>query len=97
MKISREVLDKIAHLARLEINEQEAEKVMNDMTEIINWVEKLNEVDTTGIDPLTTMSHETNALRDDTAEDHNHLDQQRALQNAPEKNGDFFSVPKVLG
>lgn len=98
MKITREVLDKIAHLARLEINEQEAEKTMEDMSAIISWVEKLNEVDTTGVEPLTTMSHEINVLREDASPDQGgakHLDHDRALHNAPKKNGDFFSVPKV--
>ena len=63
MKINRELLDKIAHLSRLEFDEKDAEKMMQDMTEIVEWVEKLKEVDTEGVEPLTTMSHEINALR----------------------------------
>ncbi|HNC31350.1 MAG TPA: Asp-tRNA(Asn)/Glu-tRNA(Gln) amidotransferase subunit GatC, partial [Cyclobacteriaceae bacterium] len=65
MKIDRPLLDKMAHLARLEFEDEDAEKMIQDMTNIINWVEKLNEVDTTGIEPLTSMSHEVNALRED--------------------------------
>ena len=66
MEIRRELLDKIAHLSRLEFEEKDAEKMMKDMTAIVDWVEKLSEVDTTGVEPLTTMSHEVNALREDS-------------------------------
>ncbi len=94
MKITRELLDKIAHLARLELNEQDAEKMMKDMTVILDWMEKLNEVDTTGIEPLTTMSHEVNALREDRVKPH--LERDEVLQNAPKKDLNYFRVPKVL-
>ena len=94
MKINRELLDKIAHLSRLEFDEKDAEKMMKDMSEIVEWVEKLKEVDTDGIEPLTTMSHEVNALRDDEVKEH--LSHERALLNAPKKDADYFRVPKVL-
>ena len=94
MKINRELLDRIAHLARLELDEKDAEKMMQDMTAIIDWMEKLNEVDTEGVEPLTTMSHEINALREDQVKPH--LDHADALKNAPKKDLDYFRVPKVL-
>lgn len=94
MKINRELLDKMAHLARLEFDDKDAEKMMQDMTAIVSWVEKLNEVDTTGIEPLTTMSHEINALREDKAQPS--LSRDEVLKNAPLKNKDYFRVPKVL-
>lgn len=94
MKINRELLDKIAHLSRLEFDEKDAEKMMQDMTEIVEWVEKLKEVDTENVEPLTTMSHEVNALRPDEVGEH--LDHERALLNAPHKDADYFRVPKVL-
>jgi len=94
MKIDKELLNKIAHLARLEFDESTAESMMKDMTEIIDWVEKLNEVDTHGVEPLTTMSHEINALREDDTKPH--LSHERALKNAPKKDSDYFRVPKVL-
>ncbi len=94
MKINRELLDKIAHLARLEFDEKDADKMMQDMTEIVEWVEKLKEVDTEGVEPLTTMSHEINALREDEVRDH--LSHERALRHAPQKDADYFRVPKVL-
>lgn len=94
MKIDRALLDKIAHLSRLEINDKDAEKTMQDMTEIVEWVEKLKEVDTEGVEPLTTMSFEVNVLRDDVAREH--LSHERALLNAPKKDEHYFRVPKVL-
>jgi aspartyl-tRNA(Asn)/glutamyl-tRNA(Gln) amidotransferase subunit C len=94
MKIDREQLEKIAHLARLEFDDKDAEKMMSDMTAIVEWVEKLNEVDTTGVEPLTTMSYEINALREDEVQDH--LPHDKALLNAPKKDKDYFRVPKVI-
>ncbi len=94
MKINRELLDKIAHLSRLEFDEKDAEKMIRDMTEIVDWVEKLKEVDTEGVEPLTTMSHEINSLREDEVK--GHLDHERALLHAPKKDTDYFRVPKVL-
>ena len=94
MKINRELLDKMAHLARLEFDEKDAGKMMQDMSEIVDWVEKLREVDTEGVEPLTTMSYEINALRDDRVGEH--LEHERALLHAPKKDADYFRVPKVL-
>ena len=94
MNIDRTVLDKIAHLSRLEFDEQDAEKMMKDMTAIVTWVEKLNEVNTEGVEPLTTMSQEVNAMRED--ETAAPLDHDRALSSAPKKDADYFHVPKVI-
>lgn len=94
MKIERPLLDKIAHLARLEFEEKDVEKMMADMTAIVEWVEKLNEVDTTGVEPLTTMSSEVNVLREDETQPH--LSHERALANAPKKDDIYFRVPKVI-
>ena len=95
MKIDRNLLEKIAHLSRLEINEEDVEKTMQDMTAIVDWVEKLKEVDTTGVEPLTTMSFEINALREDNVRPH--LNHAKALEGAPKTDADYFRVPKVLG
>ena len=94
MKINRELLDKIAHLARLEFNEKDAEKMIEDMNAIVGWVEKLQEVDTEGVEPLTTMSHEINVFRDDVARQT--LSKQEVLANAPDRDDSFFRVPKVI-
>lgn len=94
MNIDRAALDKIAHLARLEFDEQDAQKMMDDMTAIVSWVEQLNEVPTDGVEPLTTMSHEVNALREDHVLPA--LDRAEALRQAPQHDGQHFRVPKVL-
>lgn len=94
MNIDRASLDKIAHLARLEFEEQDAQKMMDDMTAIVSWVEQLNEVPTDGVEPLTTMSHEVNALREDHVQPA--LDRAEALRQAPQHDGQHFRVPKVL-
>ena len=94
MKINREVLEKIAHLARLEFDEKDAQKMMEDMTSIVDWMDKLNEVNTDGVEPLTTMSHEVNVLREDKVEPH--MSREDALKNAPDKDSKHFKVPKVL-
>jgi len=94
MKIDQETLQKIAHLARLELKDQDAEKMLTDLSNMLAFVEKLNEVNTDGVEPLTTMSHEINALRDDVVKPHlSHAD---VLKNAPQKDADYFRVPKVL-
>lgn len=94
MKINRSTLDKIAHLARLELDEKEVPKLLEDMSQILSFVEKLNEVDTDGVEPLTTMSHEINPLREDEVKDQ--LPKTEVLKNAPVKDENYFRVPKVL-
>ena len=70
MQLDKETLNKIAHLARLEFNEKDTETMLKDMSNILSFVEKLNEVNTEGVEPLTTMSHEVNALREDKTSTH---------------------------
>jgi aspartyl-tRNA(Asn)/glutamyl-tRNA(Gln) amidotransferase subunit C len=94
MKIDINTLKKIAHLARLEFDAEGAEKMTKDMTQILDWIEKLNELDTENIEPLTTMSSEENILREDVVGQH--LDHEEGLKNAPQRDSDYFRVPKVL-
>ena len=94
MKIDRTTLESTAHLARIEIKEEDAQAMMDDMTKIITWVEQLEEVNTDDVEPLTTMSHEVNALRDDVNKPH--LSHDNALKNAPKKDSNYFKVPKVM-
>ena len=94
MEINKQLLDKVAHLARLNISEEKAEGLMQEMSEILNWVEQLNEVDTSGVKPLTNMSHEVNQFREDKVS--GHLTKEQALKNAPVSDQDFFKVPKVI-
>ena len=94
MKVDKEALHKVAHLARLNIKPEEEPKLLEDLSKILTWVEQLKEVDTTGIEPLTHMTAEVNVLRKDKAEQT--ISHEGALKNAPSKNEDFFRVPKVL-
>jgi aspartyl-tRNA(Asn)/glutamyl-tRNA(Gln) amidotransferase subunit C len=94
MKIDRASIKKIAHLARLEFDENSAEKMSEDMSQILDWVEQLNEVDTSQVEPLTTMSSEVNVMREDKVGAH--LDHEDGLKNAPKRDSDYFRVPKVL-
>ncbi|HRW97861.1 MAG TPA: Asp-tRNA(Asn)/Glu-tRNA(Gln) amidotransferase subunit GatC [Cyclobacteriaceae bacterium] len=94
MKIDRATLEKIAHLARLELDEKEVPKLLEDMSRMISFVEKLKEVDTAGVEPLTTMSHEINAVREDKIK--NQLSTDDVLKNAPDQEGSYFRVPKVI-
>jgi len=94
MKIDQETLQKIAHLARLNFDSQAAEKMSADLSQVLNWVEQLQEVDTEGVAPLTNMSTEVNAFRKDVVGEQ--LTQEQALKNSPQQENGFFSVPKVM-
>jgi aspartyl-tRNA(Asn)/glutamyl-tRNA(Gln) amidotransferase subunit C len=94
MSIDKQTLEKIAHLARLELKPEDTDKMLSDMNNMLQFVEKLKEVNTEGVEPLVTMSHEINALRED--ENRPHLEREKALANAPKKDSQYFRVPKVL-
>lgn len=95
MKITDEIIDHIAHLARLEFSGEKKETIKQDMEKIISFMEKLQEVDTNNVVPLIFMSDEVNVLRDDVAKVT--VTQKEALENAPKKDSDYFRIPKVLG
>ncbi|MDP4656737.1 MAG: Asp-tRNA(Asn)/Glu-tRNA(Gln) amidotransferase subunit GatC [Algoriphagus sp.] len=94
MKLDQETLQKIAHLARLNFDAPSAEKMSKDLSQVLDWIEQLQEVPTEGVLPLTTMSAEVNVTRLDQVG--NQLNQDEALKNAPKQENGFFSVPKVM-
>lgn len=94
MKIDKNTLEKIAHLARLNFDEKEEQSMLESMSDILTWVEKLNELDTDNVEPLTHMASEVNVLREDKLGEH--LNHEDALKNAPKKDADYFRVPKVM-
>ena len=94
MKVDQETLRKIAHLARLEVRPEEEADLLQSLNGVLTWMEQLNEVDTTGVEPLTHITDETNVLRDDIV--CNHLSREQALANAPQHDEQYFEVPKVL-
>ena len=95
MKITREEVLYVAHLARLDLEANAIEKFAGQIDEILGYIEKLNQVDTQDIKPTSHAISLTNAFRDD--EESAHLERDRALANAPEKEGGCFVVPKVVG
>jgi aspartyl-tRNA(Asn)/glutamyl-tRNA(Gln) amidotransferase subunit C len=95
MKIDTATLDRIAELARLDFTEPLARAAMlKDMQRVFDFVEKLNEVDTKGVEPLIFMTEEEDVLRDDVAV--LEVSKQEALRNAPVKDSDYFKVPRVV-
>jgi aspartyl-tRNA(Asn)/glutamyl-tRNA(Gln) amidotransferase subunit C len=96
MKIDKETVDKIAHLARLEFeNESKKQDMIKDMNNMLGFIDKLNELDTSNVEPLIYMSEEVNVLREDVVKPE--ITQDEALKNAPKKDSDYFKVPKVIG
>jgi aspartyl-tRNA(Asn)/glutamyl-tRNA(Gln) amidotransferase subunit C len=85
----------LANLARLQMSDEQKDKLGADLNKILSYVDQLNEVDVTGVEPLVSMIEKDTVLRDD--EPTPSLPQAVALKNAPEKNSDYFKVPKVLG
>ncbi|WP_019990689.1 Asp-tRNA(Asn)/Glu-tRNA(Gln) amidotransferase subunit GatC [Rudanella lutea] len=94
MKVDKETLQKIAHLARLEVRPEEEAELLNSLNGVLTWMEQLNEVDTTGVEPLMHISPDLNVLRNDAVA--NHLPREQALVNAPQHDETFFQVPKVM-
>jgi aspartyl-tRNA(Asn)/glutamyl-tRNA(Gln) amidotransferase subunit C len=94
MEITDAVIAKLADLSRLKFEGPERIKIKNDLERMLRFVDKLEEVDTTGISPLIYMTDEPLRLRKD--EIGVELSQSQALINAPSKDSDYFKVPKVL-
>jgi len=95
MKITKDEVLYVADLARLDLDEEAIEKFAGQIGDILDYVDKLNEVDTDGIKPTSHAISLTNAFRDDEQQDH--LDREQVLANAPEKEEGSFVVPKVVG
>lgn len=95
MKIDDATLDRIAELARLDVSDPaERTRLLADMQRVLDFVEKLNGVDTRGVEPLIHISEEQDVLREDIALPG--LSKQEALMNAPVKDSDYFKVPRVV-
>ena len=94
MSTDIQTIQKIAHLARLEFNEAKGQEMLQDLNKILDWMDKLNELDTSNVEPLIHMSEEVNVMREDVAR--NTISHEQGLKNAPKKDSDYFRVPKVL-
>ena len=94
MKINDELVQNIAHLARLEFEGDELNEIKGDMSKIIGFMDKLSELDTEDVEPLIFMTDKVNVLREDNPE--RTLTSEDALRNAPKKDSDYFRISKVL-
>jgi len=94
MEISRQDVEKVALLARLQVTEDEKEMFAKQLSQVLTHVEQLNRYDTAGVEPTTTVMGQVNVFRDDVARPS--LPVEKALANAPEREGDGFGVPKII-
>jgi aspartyl-tRNA(Asn)/glutamyl-tRNA(Gln) amidotransferase subunit C len=94
MEVTNALVDKLAHLSRLEFNDTDKEEIKNDLQRMISFVEKLDELDLEGTEPLLHMSSNVNVLRDDEVK--GSVTREEALKNAPAHDDKFFKVPKVI-
>jgi len=94
MEVNDALVDKLAQLAKLKFNASEKEEIKNDLQKMIVFIEKLNELDTTGVEPLLHMTDETNVLREDEVK--GSISREDAMKNAPMHDEQFFKVPKVI-
>jgi aspartyl-tRNA(Asn)/glutamyl-tRNA(Gln) amidotransferase subunit C len=92
--ISDKELDKLAHLARLSFEGDERIQIKNELAKIISFCEKLNQINTEGIEPLIYVTPTLNNVREDVVQQV--ITKEEALKNAPMKDSDFFRIPKVI-
>ena len=95
MLIDEKITLKIASLAKLELTVKEVKEYSKDLTNILKWMEKLREVDVSNVDPITSVTKNELYEREDNAYK-NTIEQEKILLNAPEKVGEYFTVPKVI-
>ncbi|MFT4770035.1 MAG: aspartyl-tRNA(Asn)/glutamyl-tRNA(Gln) amidotransferase subunit C [Cryomorphaceae bacterium] len=94
MIVDNALIDKLANLSKLEFDEESKERIKKDLTRMLAFVEQLNELDTEGVEPLIHVNEEKNKFREDVVSEE--LSQKEALKNAPEHDGFYFKVPKVV-
>ena len=95
MLIDEKITRKIANLAKIDLSEQEVKEYSKDLNNILKWMEELKEVDVANIKPVTSVTDNKLYERDDTVS-YNTVEQEKVLLNAPDKVGEFFTVPKVI-
>ncbi|MGF7185555.1 aspartyl-tRNA(Asn)/glutamyl-tRNA(Gln) amidotransferase subunit C [Desulfitispora alkaliphila] len=93
MGISKKDVEHVAILSRLELTETELEKYTTQLNDILGYVQKLEELDTSNVEPTAHVLPLKNVLRDDVVKDS--LDQDEAFRNAPDSENGFFKVPKI--
>jgi aspartyl-tRNA(Asn)/glutamyl-tRNA(Gln) amidotransferase subunit C len=94
MALDPAAVRRIATLARIRMEDPEIEQLVGELNSIFGWIEQLNEVDVSGVEPLSGAAHMALPMRDDVVTDGGYPE--RILFNAPDRNGEFFAVPKVV-
>ena len=94
MKVTDTLIDKLANLAKIEFDDKAKKEIKNDMDAMLDFVDKLDELDTKGVEPLIFMSEEINVLREDIEKIT--ITQKEALKNVPQHDCDYIMVPKVV-
>ena len=94
IEINNELIDKLCFLAKLEYDAKGKEEIKKDLSRILGFIGKLDELETSNVEPLIFMTDEVNVLRHD--ENIETVTKAEALKNAPSKDSDYFKVPKVL-
>lgn len=94
MSIDNETVKRVAFLSRLKVEDNKIEATKEEFNKILSWIEELNEVNTDNVEPLISVNDTTLRLRDDEITDGGC--QEAVLANAPDKEYDYFAVPKVV-
>jgi aspartyl-tRNA(Asn)/glutamyl-tRNA(Gln) amidotransferase subunit C len=94
MTVDNALILKLEKLSRLQLSDNERVAIQKDLGNILTMVDKLNELDTDGVEPLVYISEEENILREDVIR--NQVSREEALKNAPNQDGAFFRVPKMM-
>jgi aspartyl-tRNA(Asn)/glutamyl-tRNA(Gln) amidotransferase subunit C len=94
MKINKQVLKKLASLSKINFSSKEEDDMLEDFNKLFQFINTLDEVDTSGVEPLTHVHENSNILREDKVD--NMLSKADMLNNAPKSNSDYIKVPKVL-
>ncbi len=94
VELNEKLIQDLAHLSRLQLDGEKASAMQKDLQDILTWIEKLDELDTENIEPLTHISSELNVMRSDQLD--SSFTHEQALKNAPSKDASYFRVPKVI-
>ena len=94
MEVNEQLIDNLANLAKLSFDAAEKAEIKVDLQKMISFIDKLNEVDTSGVEPLLFMTNEVNVLRQDEVK--GSVSREEGLYNAPTRDDQYFKVPKVI-
>lgn len=94
MKINKKDIEHVAHLARLNLTENELETMTDQLDNILQYVDKLGKLDTDNVPPTSHVFSVSNAFREDGVKES--LSQEKAVENGPQQNGEMFQVPKII-